>query len=188
MSCTLTASQPSSSSLRLHRADTSARRADRARRPSQKPARTPASCPCTARSACPPWGGNTACFPHGRQSPNRPAGETARRWAQYRCACVFHPVRLTRKSFWSQIMFCISGERAERDLGRMRAEVHAAEAADHGHLLGLGLRELIGAHQTISCTPVSCAGQWRSSRSAYSVAAQLNLALSSSATSRAASP
>ena len=80
------------------------------------------------------------------------------------------------------------GRAGQGYLGRVRAEVHAAKTADKGGVLGLGLRELIGAHQTISCTAVNCAGQWRSSRSAYSVAAQLNLALSSSATSSAASP
>jgi len=32
------------------------------------------------------------------------------------CACVRHPVRFTRKSFWSQIMFCISGERERETL------------------------------------------------------------------------
>ena len=76
----------------------------------------------------------------------------------------------------------------QRDLGRMGTEVRAAEAADDSLVLGLGRGKSVSAHQTISCTAVNWAGQCSSRRSAYSSAAQLNFALSSSAHSSAARP
>ena len=47
----------------------------------------------------------------------------------------------------------------QRQLGRMGAEVYAAETADHGFAHGFGLRKTISTHQIISCMADSCAGQ-----------------------------